>query len=283
MTHEDTNMDAEDSRSSSLSDVDDAQDEQPMTSPDFSASKLDGELEDDSEAETERLEELTPKARRGTLSDGKFSTEKTSSALARELQIDSDIEEEPSPLSRAHDAVADEVLDPLDSLASLATSIVEQPPLKRKRSSSEGSELSDVMDMDEPARKRSHSQREVDEEEEELDEDADEAAEDAVDDDGAVDGAVDEEPEAETDKVVAEADDDGVAPEDLPATRPAKGRKGKRKGKKIKEADVEAEPATDDALHALEGEGAEPVEGEAEAEEEDTAAADEECKLRTIL
>ena len=272
-------FDVADSRSSSLSDIEDAHDERPMTSPDFPATKLEADPENDSEAETERLDQLTPKPRRGTLGDGMFAGEKTPSALSRQIDIDSDMDEEASPSAQAHTGDFEDELDDDDEPSEPLADIRSQR--KRKRSSSDGSPLSDAMDVDEPARKRAHPLGR---------DEGDEFAEDEEDNEAIVDEdadpAEDTIPAGESELRNGDLREDDV--EEAPAeasrpTRPMKGKKGKRKGKKIKGADNEAANAVDEGAAVADGETEEAVdqEAEGEVEEEDSTAVDEERMFKT--
>lgn len=277
----DQTLEAVDSRSSSLSDLDDAQDEHAMTSPDIIATKLEADLENDSEAETERLDQITPKPRRGTLSDGMFTAEKTSSALSRQVEIDSDIGEEATPSRHVRQEDFEGVLDDDEDATE---GLGEAPsPRKRKRSSSEGSPLSDAMDIDEPARKRAHP-AEDDEDEEVIEDDEDNEV--LADEEGepAADGSLDDEQEDDTEladgDLVQDEPMEGASLDETQPARPVKGKKGKRKGKKMKGTDIGMEYAIGEGsgLPDAAVEAVADQEAEGEAEEEDPAAVDEERK-----
>lgn len=269
-------LDGLDSRSSSLSELDEANDAQPMTSPTLAHSNLDSNLDNDSEAETERLDQITPKARRATLSDGKFSSEKTPSRLSRQIDIDSDIEEDGSPIPTAREDKIEHTHDEDDVLSS---SEIEASPKKRKRASTDGSPLSDAMDLDEPARKRPHAD-EDDENDDEIDEPIVEELPEPDEGDEALDDEAELDAEDNAEEILAEE----TPAEEARLSKPTKGRRGKRKGRKIKDADAEADPtsAEDGILPDAEGEDAPDAEGEAEAEaeEDDSGVVDEERKLR---
>lgn len=275
-----SDLGAEDARSSSLSEMDDAQDDQAMTSPEPSTSRLNEGLEDDSEAETERLEQITPKPpRRATLNDGKFSSGKIASALTRELDLDTDGEGEASPSSRARDGDFDDEMDPLGSLASIATSVAEQAQRKRKRTSSDGSPLSEAIDLDEPARKRSHAQEDEDEDGETAE--ADGIAEDAIET-AEDEPAIEDEPDSGG--ALPDVEDDLAARNDARIPRAAKRGKGKRKGKKVKEVDPDSALPNEEEAAAQEADADAGADAEAEAEaeveveEEESTNVDEECR-----
>lgn len=155
--------DLADNRSSSLSELGDASDDQSEPTPrPTTAVDMD---EDDSEAETERLEN-TPRKFTRTGTDTSLLSEpiytRTPSKLAHTRTIEQDDSAPPTPSAIADDAtigeVADEEAEDDDALDSLSfTAASETASLfmgkKRKRSSAEGSPVDDQ--EDEPARKRS--------------------------------------------------------------------------------------------------------------------------------
>ncbi|KAH8732920.1 Sds3-like-domain-containing protein [Phaeosphaeriaceae sp. PMI808] len=153
--------DIADNRSSSLSELGDASDDQSEPTPrPLPAEELD---EDDSEAETERLE-TTPRKLARTGTDTSLVSEalytRTPSKLAQSRTIDQDESAPPTPSIIADDAMMDKTADaenPLHSLSLAAASEAasfEYVGSKRKRASAERSPF-EVQDEDEPARKRS--------------------------------------------------------------------------------------------------------------------------------
>lgn len=152
-----------DDRSSSLSELGDASDvesEQPTPRPDATADLN----ENDSEAETERLEE-TPRKLTRTATDTSLAAEalytRTPSKLVHTKTIEYDDSAPPTPSDLADDEViedADDAQDPLHALSLAAASeaaSLELAGKKRKRISARGTPIDDQ--DDEPSRKRSAS------------------------------------------------------------------------------------------------------------------------------
>ncbi|KAJ4992110.1 hypothetical protein SVAN01_02431 [Stagonosporopsis vannaccii] len=152
-----------DDRSSSLSELGDASDvesEQPTPRPSVTADVN----ENDSEAETERLEQ-TPRKLIRTQTDMSLASEalytRTPSKLVHSKTIEHDESAPPSPSDLAEDEAmedADDVQDPLHALSLAAASeaaSLELAGKKRKRMSARGTPIDDH--DDEPARKRSAS------------------------------------------------------------------------------------------------------------------------------
>lgn len=154
-----------DDRSSSLSELGDASDiesEQPTPRP-IATADLN---ENDSEAETERLEE-TPRKLMRTVTDTSLASEalytRTPSKLVHSKTIEHDESGPPTPSDVADDEImedADDAQDPLHALSLAAASeaaSLELAGKKRKRMSARGTPIDDH--DDEPARKRSASAR----------------------------------------------------------------------------------------------------------------------------
>ncbi|KAF1842670.1 uncharacterized protein K460DRAFT_356498 [Cucurbitaria berberidis CBS 394.84] len=152
--------DLADNRSSSLSEIGDASDDQSEPTPrPTTALDLD---EDDSEAETERLEN-TPRKLTRTATDTSLLSEppytRTPSKLAHSNTVEQEDSAPPTPSVINNEATRDEAAEaknPLHSLSLVAASeaaSLEYAGKKRKRTSAEGSPVDD--EDDEPARKRS--------------------------------------------------------------------------------------------------------------------------------
>jgi hypothetical protein len=152
-----------DDRSSSLSELGDASDvesEQPTPRPVVTADLNDN----DSEAETERLEE-TPRKLLRTARDTSLASEamyaRTPSKLIHTKTIEHDESAPPTPSDAADDEImedADEAQDPLHALSLAAASeaaSLELAGKKRKRMSARGTPIEDH--DEEPLRKRSAS------------------------------------------------------------------------------------------------------------------------------
>lgn len=154
-----------DDRSSSLSELGDASDvesEQPTPRP-IATADLN---ENDSEAETERLEQ-TPRKLMRTVTDTSLASDalytRTPSKLVHSKTIENDDSAPPTPSDLAEDEtmedVDDDAQDPLHALSVAAASeaaSLELAGKKRKRMSARGTPIDDDND-DEPARKRSAS------------------------------------------------------------------------------------------------------------------------------
>jgi hypothetical protein len=152
--------DIADNGSSSLSELGDASDDQSEPTPrPTTAGDID---EDDSEAETERLEN-TPRKLARTATDTSLAEAlytRTPSKLIHSRTVDQEESAPPTPSVITDDATLDdtvEVDNPLHSLSLIAASEaadLEYVGKKRKRTSAEGSPIEEPED-DEPARKRS--------------------------------------------------------------------------------------------------------------------------------
>lgn len=153
--------DLADNRSSSLSELGDASDDQSEPTP-RPLPVLDME-DDDSEAETERLED-TPRKLARTATDTSLAEAlytRTPSKLMHSKTVDQD-ESSPQTPSVITDVVeAVEADNPLHSLSLIAASeaaTLEYAGKKRKRTSAEGTPVAEPAE-DEPARKRSGTDR----------------------------------------------------------------------------------------------------------------------------
>lgn len=152
---------AADNRSSSLSDIADASDAHSEATPrPTTAMDLD---DDDSEAETERLEN-TPRRLTRVPTDTSILSEplytRTPSKLAHTKTIEHDDSAPQTPSATARDATMDDAADEDNPLHSLSLAAAAEAASlfagsKRKRSSAEGSPVDEQ--EDEPARKRRSS------------------------------------------------------------------------------------------------------------------------------
>ena len=271
-----------DDRSSSLSELGDASDvesERPTPRPTATADLN----ENDSEAETERLEE-TPRKLMRTVTDTSLAAEalytRTPSKLMHSKIIEHDESAPPTPSDVAEDEImedADAVQDPLHALSLAAASeaaSLELAGKKRKRMSARGTPIDDR--DDEPARKRSASAKvaayngtteDVIESSERVD------AEEELD---HAEERLDELAREEADLEERQANLAAEAVSELATvakhTKPRKGgRRGKRKAEDPNYAYTEALATT------------ETVDGDVEGDdnEEDSAALDEEGKVRS--
>lgn len=155
--------DIADNGSSSLSELGDASDDESEPTP-RPTTALDIE-DDDSEAETERLEN-TPRKLARTATDTSLASEalytRTPSKLMHSKTIDQDESAPPTPSVATDDATLEEAADadnPLHSLSLIAASeaaSLEYAGKKRKRTSEERS-TAEEHEEDEPAPKRSSS------------------------------------------------------------------------------------------------------------------------------
>jgi hypothetical protein len=151
--------DIADNGSSSLSELGDASDDHSEPTPrPTTAGDLDDE--DDSEAETERLEH-TPRKLARTATDTSLLSEalytRTPSKLMHSRTIDQDESAPPTPsviTDLDETAEADNPLHSLSFIAASEAASLDYAGKKRKRTSAEGSPVDD-QEEDEPARKRS--------------------------------------------------------------------------------------------------------------------------------
>ncbi|KAF1837470.1 hypothetical protein BDW02DRAFT_565945 [Decorospora gaudefroyi] len=276
--------DAADNGSSSLSELGDASDDQsePTPRPITTAHPED----DDSEAETERLED-TPRKLARTASDPSLLSEpvhtRTPSKLAHSRTIEHEDSAPPIPDALADDATTGEPAateNPLHSLSLIAASeaaSLEYAGKKRKRASAEGS----PMDMDdqeeEPARKRSGT-----------------AKASALD--GLADAAADRQEQINADEELENAEEhlSALAHEEIEleerqaniaaqtvsematVAKHTKPKKGGRRGKRRMEDPSYAYAEAPAGVETHEGDG------EAEHEEEDGAVLDEEVTKKKL-
>ena len=268
--------DAADNGSSSLSELGDASDDQSELTPrQTPAADLD---EDDSEAETERLDN-TPRKLARTVPDTPSLSEsaytRTSSKLAHSKIIDHDGSTPATPSALAHDAPIDAAVtsdNPLHSLSLIATTeaaSLEHVGKKRKRASAEGSPM-DEQDEEEPLRKRSEPARNS-----ALDGLADAAADrqGRMDADEELENAEENLSALAREELELEERQANIAAQVAKHTKPRKGgRRGKRKVEDTSHAYTEPFVA------------AETQEGEAEGdhEEEDSSVLDEEVTKKKI-
>lgn len=275
--------DAADNGSSSLSELGDASDDQSEPTPrQAPAAEMD---EDDSEAETERLD-TTPRKLTRTVPETSLLSEpaytRTPSKLAHSKNIEDDESTPPTPSAGADEAPIDAAAtaeNPLHSLSLIATTeaaSLEHTGKKRKRTSAERSPVGE-QDEEEPLRKRSEPARSS-----ALDGLADAAAnrQGRVDADEELDNAEEslsvlarEEMELEERRANIAAQTVNQMATVAKHTKPRKGgRRGKRK--------------TEDASYAYTEPfvAAEPQDGEAECdpEEEDSGVLDEEVTKKKI-
>jgi hypothetical protein len=152
--------DIADNGSSSLSELGDASDDQSEPTPrPTTADDID---EDDSEAETERLESTPRKPARTAVdtSSAEALYTRTPSKLMHSRTVDEGESAPPTPSVITDDATLDDAIEadnPLHSLSLIAASEaanLEYAGKKRKRTSAEGSPIEE-QEEDEPARKRS--------------------------------------------------------------------------------------------------------------------------------
>ncbi|USP77324.1 hypothetical protein yc1106_04598 [Curvularia clavata] len=275
--------DAADNGSSSLSELGDASDDQSELTPrQTPAADID---EDDSEAETERLD-TTPRKLSRTVPETTLLSEsaytRTPSKLAHSKTIQDDESAPATPSALADEApidaadTADNPLHSLSLIASTEAASLEHAGKKRKRASAERSPV-DEQDEEEPSRKRSEPARNS-----------------ALDD--LADAAADRQGRTEADEELDNAEENlsVLAREELEleerqaniaaqtvnqmatVAKHTKPRKGGRRGKRKTEDTSYAYAETFVA--------AEPQEGEAECDpdEEDSAVLDEEVTKKKI-
>ncbi|KAF2498705.1 hypothetical protein BU16DRAFT_524788 [Lophium mytilinum] len=279
--------DQSDNRSSSLSELADGLDDQDEPTPIADPASL--YEENDSEAETERLERTPRKlVRTGTNTTIASETivERTPSKLSNALLLDQDESGPPSPLAIVEDGIAKDIADGETDMNSVSLklaevvgsstdSLADMAGKKRKRASDDSSD--DELEAEEPARKRSDNGRE-----DPLNAEQASNADHSDQADLEEEGDTPEEPAVPTaaqqldiEETIADVAEEAVnelaAVAKLPKTR--KG--GKRKGRK---------PANDSAeeLATNAEDGAEHVEGE--HDEDDGGVMDEELnKKKTAI
>lgn len=249
-------QDDEDSRSSSLSELEDAEDQ---LDAEFNDEPADQEVDYDTEAETERLER-TPQKLNATIHNSQ--PDQSPSKLAQELRADGSS----TPTANGHDTAhgAGEVGSASRTLFESngpSRDGEESPSRKRKRSESAVSSLSDT---DEPLAKRAQSAR--------FQGAPAMAFTEALVEKDAI---TEPEPvvvEAEVDRPLAtERAQETEAPEPTVPVKGRKGRKGKRKGRRAANDDADT---NGEVLAAQEEQEAE--------EEEDDSNRDEESKSRAM-
>ncbi|KAJ5675805.1 hypothetical protein N7462_008702 [Penicillium macrosclerotiorum] len=257
----------DDGRSSSLSEIDDVSDNEPS---DFEDSpKPERQLENDSEAETERIEDSPHNVRKRDIVLSAGSAGPSPSKLHQSTTLDDVDDDEPmaddspskprrlSPNSGMDDDTADlddvELPDSIgkkrkriDAGDDTGTELGEEEPLKKRRSSIK-SDLSDPIDDDTPL---------------------------------SPEPMMEEEP---TTLIDDELPADEIPESDIPAAPPKgkKGKKGKRKGRRTQDADEGTEtggtePVTEDVADDNLGEDEEPAERVDEVDDAETAARIEE-------
>jgi hypothetical protein len=275
--------DIPDNGSSSLSELGDASDDQSEPTPrPTTAGDID---DDDSEAETERLEN-TPRKLARTATDTSLASEalyaRTPSKLMHSRTIDQEESAPPTPSVITDDATledAAEADDPLHSLSLIAASEaanLEYVGKKRKRSSAEGSPVEEP-EEEEPARKRSGTAKlpaanglppSADDSAEQLDADEElDAAEERLDQ------LAHEELELEERQANIATETVGELATVAKHTKPRKGgRRGKRKAE-------DSNYAFNENFAGAEGND---VEGEDDHDEEHSAALDEEIARKKM-
>lgn len=272
--------DIADNRSSSLSELGDASDDQSEPTPrPTTAVDMD---EDDSEAETERLENTPRKlTRTGTdtslLSEAMYT--RTPSKLAHSRTIEQDDSAPPTPSVITHDSTIAEGPDaenPLHSLSLIAASeaaSLEYAGKKRKRTSVEASPHEDQ--EDEPARKRSGTVKT-------LNDLADAAADSAehMDAEEELQNAEERLSQLAHEEIDLEERQANIAAETVnelaTVAKHTKPRKGGRRGKRKMEDPTYAYGEPFAGAEAHEGDG------EAEGDEEDSAVLDEEVAKKKM-
>jgi hypothetical protein len=286
---------AEDSRSSSLSDLEDGGEDQEDTP---TRSNTMNTYDNDSEAETERLQATPrkPDILGGEFTDSPSKLGKSPSKLAQEVAMDDDLTEG-SPSADKASTVADDVEVPpavaaLDILAGAVDGVTKLPDVagkKRKRSGSPSSSVADGSES--PSKKRAASVKStlngdvepqedgvaLDPVEEDTKTPMDAGSDEAVDmknGDAEVEVEVEVEAEAEA-EVEAEAVAEEVTEHVVSRAKAQKARKGKRKGKKVRDTDASETPNGPGEGGPAEAEEA----AEPEHDEEDPAAAAEEGEL----
>jgi len=272
-----------DSRSSSLSDLDEGSDDcDDIVGNETGAGVI---MDNESEAETERLESTPRTVRRTgqTWSRAGDVVNRTPSKLAHEVEGDEHMLDPQSPSNRVVTADADTLADDVGSTNITRSKLWTQGPApgddedpigkKRKRSSGDVSSLSEFSDLEAPAAKRINSSKHgsIDlqdggiknnvGEEEEVEE---------------VDTLVDPPSREEVDPEIHEASvEDGDVPVKAPAhlNNLAKARKSKKKTKKGKAKEAGDIGNATPFLEAVEDDTMDP-----DADEDEINAQAEECK-----
>lgn len=271
-----------DDRSSSLSELGDASDDQSEPTPRPTAAADDN---DDSEAETERLE-TTPRKLMRTATDTSLASEqlyqRTPSKLAHSRTIDQDDSAPPTPSIITEDVAAGDVADgntALHALSLAATSeaanLAELTGKKRKRESAENSSAEEQ--IEEPARKRSSTAKSstlngngeglVDNSEQ-------------IDAEEELDNAEERISQLAQEEIELEERQANLAVEAVSelatVAKHTKPRKGGRRGKRK----VDDAASTNDAVASIE---AQEGEGDGDNEEDDSGALDEEGETSSTL
>jgi hypothetical protein len=260
------NMEAEDDdRSSSLSELEDASDQLDAASADHLA---DHESDYDTEAETERLER-TPQKLNAPVSIPQ--PDKSPSKLAQEVLADNDS----TPIANGHIIAQAEERDESPSRTLFQSNSdehdrEESPSRKRKRSESAMSSLSDA---DEPLAKRAQSAR--------YQATTAMSSTEILVEKPAIADQEEDVVEAEADAApTTEQDQEAEAPEPTIPVKGRKGRKGKRKGRRAANDDVDTN--RDDLVGAEENEVDEEEE-DSNRDEESKAAPTSWCNLLLLI
>jgi hypothetical protein len=258
----------DDGRSSSLSEIDDVSDDEPS---DFEDSpKPEKQLENDSEAETERIEDSPHNIRKrdivlsagGTGSAGPSPSKLHQSTTLDDVDDDEHlVEDSPSKPRRPsnNNAIDDENAD-LDDLE-----LPDSVGKKRKRVEA-GDETGTELGEDEPLKKRRSS----------IKSDLSDPNDD--------DTPLSPEPMMDEEQVPMMDDElpvDDIAESELPAlpSKGKRGKKGKRKGRRAQYGDGGADAGIEDTADDNLGEAEEPTEPVDEVDDaEATARVEEECK-----
>lgn len=266
--------DQADNRSSSLSELADASDEHSEPTP--RAPTIEDVVDNDSEAETERLEK-TPRKLIRTATDTSIASEnvyeRTPSKLIQSTTVDED-ESVPvsptTPSSKLQEAPSGSTaLDTLSFLAASEAANLDIVGKKRKRPSEDGSSIGDL--SEEPARKRSVTIKDVT-----VNGESGDVAENSeqVDEEEELDHAEERIEALAQEEVELEERQADVAAETVSelatVAKLTKPRKGGRRGKRK----LEDSGGTEAVANAE----AQDAEGDGEIEEEDSAAHDEEGK-----
>lgn len=273
--------DIADNRSSSLSELGDASDDQSEATPRATpAADLD---QDDSEAETERLE-TTPRKLTRTATDTSLLSEplytRTPSKLIQSRTIEQDDSNPPTPSVAGQDAIIDDMAgaeNPLHSLSLIAASeaaSLELAGKKRKRTSDRSSPIEEDHE-DEPARKRSSTSKTINGQSEGFVDSSEQ-----VDIDEELENAEERLSQLAQEELDLEERQANIAAETVSelatVAKHTKPRKGGRRGKRKAEDTNYAYTETFVGADAHEGEG------EGDGDEEDSAALDEEVAKKKI-
>ncbi|KAL6711810.1 hypothetical protein ACN47E_002853 [Coniothyrium glycines] len=272
--------DVADNRSSSLSELGDASDDQSDSTPRLTiAADID---EDDSEAETERLEN-TPRKLARTATDTSILSDpiytRTPSKLAQSRTVEQGNSAPPTPSIIADDATTTDIIDtnnPLHSLSLIAASEaanLEYTGRKRKRKSAEEALIDEQ--EDEPARKRSGNLKTLSD----LAEAAADSA-DQVDADEELDIAEERLSQLAHEELDLEERQANIAAETVnelaTVAKHTKTRKGGRRGKR------KTEDPTYGYNESIPGPDNQENEVEVEGDEENSAALDEEVARKKL-